>query len=92
MAAVGLGGWFSNARDMARFKDPEYGPDSDQLLGLREIAVNLPEELRHIAQRYEGANLLGGTAKDRMKDELLLLTLLAGQPPPGTGEATEFSI
>lgn len=69
-----------------------YGPDSDQLLSLREVAVTLPEELRHIAQRYEGANLLGGTVKDRMKDELLLLTLLAGQPPPGASEATEFSI
>lgn len=69
-----------------------YGADPGPLLALRNEARAVPEELRPIAQLYQGAQLLGGSVEDRIRDEVVLLNLLAGTPAPVGDEATEFII
>jgi hypothetical protein len=41
---------------------------------------------------YEGAQFLGLTVEERMKDELLLLNLVSGVRPPEPGGPTELVV
>ena len=71
-------------------RDECYGPNSSQLLQAREQAAQLPEQSRAVAQAYGGAQLLGLSVEERMRDELLLLSLVAGVRPPNAGGPTEL--
>jgi hypothetical protein len=59
-----------------------YGTSADQLAQVRQAAPSLAQPLADIAPRYENAQLLGLSAQERMKDELLLLSLLGGIKNP----------
>lgn len=60
-----------------------YGRSAELLLHVKQAAQGMPEIAADIATRYEGAQFLGLTAHERMKDELLLLRLLGGIKKPG---------
>lgn len=67
-----------------------YGPSEEQLRKLPGDPQ--ADEIRNIAQAYEGAALLEGSLRERMEDELLLLKLLGGLGPPEPGEDTELFV
>lgn len=77
--------WHSSRREV-------YGANEDQLQALRARAEEFPEGLRPISQAYRGAQLLGGTVQDRIRDEVLLLDLVLGRGEPAPDDGLTFTI
>lgn len=69
-----------------------YGSHEDTLTQIAECAKQMPAKLAEIATKYEGAQFLGLTVSERMKDELLLLSLLGGIRAPEPGEDYELTV
>jgi hypothetical protein len=63
-----------------------YGPTPEPLFAARAHATGVPAQLAAIAPLYRNAQLLGMTQPERMKDDMLLFTMMGGLRPPGPGE------
>lgn len=63
-----------------------YGLDADQLLALRADCADMPKDAIELTRHYDGAQYLGLTLPERMDNEMLLMSLRAGIPPPKVGE------
>ncbi len=59
-----------------------YGSNKEQLREVKALADSVPQSIQAIAPRYEAAQLLGLDLQERMKDEMLLLSLLFGIKEP----------
>jgi len=70
-----------------------YGSNKEQLLVVKALADSVPQSIQAIAPRYEAAQLLGLDLQERMKDEMLLLSLLFGiKEPENKSEVMHLTI
>lgn len=69
-----------------------YGSSEKQLLKVKQASGAVSQTIRAIAQKYEGAMLLGLSVEERMKDELLLLKILGEIKKPNDNDSIFLTI
>jgi len=72
----------TNAITWHAAREQIFGPNDRQLLKARSQSQRVSSENQKISQAYEAAQLMGLSASDRRKDEMLLLSILGGIKRP----------